>query len=114
QIADVVVIGRRGRAPAAVDPVREVDLGHVAVTRSWVTRTWSGVPVGTHSDVPVWTTTGTPPANTRVVPTMNWAVTHGGSVVPVSAQPATTHGELRVMTGWLPRRTRGLGVVGVA
>src|ERR1051326_2574632 len=76
QVAQVVVRIRRGRASPPVHVVREVDVRHVASTRTWAESGSIGVPDATHVEVPVIVATGTPPASTRTAPVSHWPVTH--------------------------------------
>ena len=84
------------------------------MTRVWAITGSIGVPVGTHVDELISVTTGAPPARTRVAPIRNCPVTHGGTVVPVSAQAAIAYGLVRVTSGWAVSVTRGNGASGVA
>jgi hypothetical protein len=59
----------------------------VAITLGCTTNGIKPVPVGMHTAVPVCSNTGAPPAKTRTAATTHWAVTQGGLVVPVRAQP---------------------------
>ena len=70
--------------------------------------------MGTQVEAPVIVATGIPPTSTRTAPVIHCPVAHGGTVVPVSAQPVTAYGGAVVTTGWPDNRTRGLGAVGCA
>jgi hypothetical protein len=89
---------------------------HMALTRGWVTRMSSGVPVGAQMDVLLCTTNGCPFESTLVVPLSHCPVTQGpfapgggGNV-----QPATTYGAMIKVVGWPLTVTQGFGTVGVA
>src|SRR5690349_20764046 len=58
--------------------------------------------------------TGAPPASTRVAPTTNCPMTHGGVGVLDKAQPAIAYGLINVTSGCAETVTRANGVSGVA
>ena len=68
-LADMLIPAGVCGAPPAIDPKRIGYFHHIPLTRTWVTTTVRGVPVGAQTAWLSWSNTGCPPANTRVAPT---------------------------------------------